>query len=74
MKKCTIYMGDSIIAEFHHEAMGTKYAQTLSDAVSSFPSPNEAVKKQMHITVVRCSDGDIIFDNQSEESSNDTAT
>ena len=71
MTKCIIFMGDSPIADFYHEAMGTKYAQTLSDAVSSFPLPNEAVKKQMHITVVRCSDGDIIFDNQSEEKAND---
>ena len=68
MSKCTIYMGDSILADFYHEAMGTNYAQTLSAAVSSFPLPNEAVKKQMHITVVRCSDGDIIFDNQEESS------
>ena len=60
-------MGDSPIADFYHEDMGTKYAKTLSDAISNFAPPNEAVKKQMHITVVRCSDGDIIFDNQEEK-------
>ena len=67
MSKCTVHMGDTLVADFYNEKMGIKYAETLALAMKDFNS--ELVKSgfEVRVTVVRKSDGDIIYDNQSEE-------
>ena len=63
MSKCTVSMADTLVADFYNEKMGIKYAEALALTMKDFNS--ELVKSgfEVQVTVVRKSDGDIIYDN-----------
>ena len=67
MSICTVSMGDTLVADFYNEKMGIKYAEALALTMKDFNS--ELVKSgfEVRVTVVRKSDGDIIYDNLEEK-------